>query len=340
MRRVFPIALRRYVSSVTPNKIKEALSHSGIVSVPRWLNFNDSNKSLLDGYVRSNKVHGKFYRRIVQVLKEYVQEATPSIPPSSLISLRDCSKIDEAHRRAEQMFHHLVASRELRMSHVDILLDLIYDVDDIQRIKTYMNLLNLPISEKMFRTEIDILTLANLPYEHVEFQGVLSKRTRRILEGKDVTKRRENRLKSWLLRGTRAREAAWDLFHKLVDSNLATPKMFELMALYGCDSTRDIQNKVLVKINEDRDDKDIIRREVYGALSYRYRLEADTMFNSEYDPIVRKLDIHQQQGICQDWQREHRTVHLQNLLLRDIQSAWLFFCVLDVRRALSFEMCK
>ena len=104
MRRVFPIALRRYVSSVTPNKIKEALSHSGIVSVPRWLNFNDSNKSLLDGYVRSNKVHGKFYRRIVQVLKEYVQEATPSIPPSSLISLRDCSKIDEAHRRADEPF--------------------------------------------------------------------------------------------------------------------------------------------------------------------------------------------------------------------------------------------
>ena len=66
------------------------------------------------------------------------------------------------------------------------------------------------------------------------------------------------------------------------------------------------------------------------------------MFHTDYDPIVRKLETKQdqeRQEHQEPWQHEHRTNHLQTLLLRDLQSAWLFFCILDVRRALNVGMC-
>eukprot|EP00938_MAST-03A_sp_MAST-3A-sp1_P006298 g6298.t1 len=311
------------------------------------MNFNDSKKELMKGYVRSNMVHGKARRKLKDVLREYVRNAAPVNPnPPSLFSshniLCDCSKMDEAHRYAEEMFHNLVASRELEEDHCNVLADLMYTVEDIHRIKTYMNIFNIPITEKILRIEIELLRLANRPYEHVvdEFEGEMTKRTKKLLAMKDLSERRHQYLKLWLLRGTRAREAAWNLFDELVRSNLTTTAMYKVMALYGCDSSREIQNKLLVHLNEDRD-KDTVR-EVYGVLSYKYRLEADTMFHTDYDPIVRKLETKQdqeRQEHQEPWQHEYRTNHLQTLLLRDLQSAWLFFCILDVRRALNVGMC-
>ena len=223
----------------------------------------------MKGFVRSNNVRVKTRRRLTDVLREYVRKAAPVNPnPPSYFSshtqLNDCSEMDEAHRCAEEMFHNLVASRELEEDHCNVLADLMYTVEDIHRIKTYMNIFKIPISEKVFRTEIELLRLANRPYENVvdEFEGEMTKRTKKLLEMKDLSERRHQVLKLWLLRGTRAREAAWNLFDELVRSNLATTAMYKVMAFYGCDSSREIQNKLLVHLNEDRD-KDTVR-EVYG----------------------------------------------------------------------------
>ena len=199
------------------------------------------------------------------------------------------------------MFHNLVASRELEEDHCNVLADLMYTVEDIHRIKTYMNIFKIPISEKVFRTEIELLRLANRPYENVvdEFEGEMTKRTKKLLEMKDLSERRHQVLKLWLLRGTRAREAAWNLFDELVLSNLATTAMYKVMAFYGCDSSREIQNKLLVHLNEDRD-KDTVRERrtyfVFHSLTHplnqsehnnRYSATntvsgADTMFHTEY----------------------------------------------------------
>ena len=264
----------------------------------------------MKGFVRSNNVRVKTRRRLTDVLREYVRKAAPvnPNPPSYFTShtqLNDCSEMDEAHRCAEEMFHNLVASRELEEDHCNVLADLMYTVEDIHRIKTYMNIFNIPITEKILRIEIELLRLANRPYEHVvdEFEGEMTKRTKKLLEMKDLSERRHQYLKLWLLRGTcgvrarecdsliillrethsyhssisqekitrtlarsntgtRAREAAWNLFDELVRSNLTTTAMYKVMALYGCDSSREIQNKLLVHLNEDQD-KDTVR-EVYG----------------------------------------------------------------------------
>ena len=196
-------------SSTNGTDAKQALSHSGVVSLTRWMKFNDSKKELMNGYVRSNMVHGKARRKLKDVLREYVRNAAPVNPnPPSLFSshniLCDCSKMDEAHRYAEEMFHNLVASRELEEDHCNVLADLMYTVEDIHRIKTYMNIFKIPISEKVFRTEIELLRLANRPYENVvdEFEGEMTKRTKKLLAMKDLSERRHQYLKLWLLRGT------------------------------------------------------------------------------------------------------------------------------------------
>ena len=197
-------------SSTNGTDAKQALSHSGVVSLTRWMNFNDSKKELMKGYVRSNMVHGKARRKLKDVLREYVRNAAPVNPnPPSLFSshniLCDCSEMDEAHRYAEEMFHNLVASRELEEDHCNVLADLMYTVEDIHRIKTYMNIFNIPISEKILRIVIELLRLANRPYEHVvdEFEGEMTKRTKILLAMKDLSERRHQYLKLWLLRGTR-----------------------------------------------------------------------------------------------------------------------------------------
>ena len=163
----------------------------------------------MKGFVRSNRVHVRTRRRLTEVLREYMRKAAPVNPnPPSLFSshnqLYDCSEMDEAHRCAEEMFHNLVASRELEEDHCNVLADLMYTVEDIHRIKTYMNIFNIPISEKIFRIEIELLRLANRPYENVvdEFEGEMTKRTKKLLAMKDLSERRHQYLKLWCLRGT------------------------------------------------------------------------------------------------------------------------------------------
>ena len=68
-RRLRRFLWRRYVnttntatassSSTNATDVKQALSHSGVVSLSRWMNFNDSKKELMKGFVRSNNVRVK-----------------------------------------------------------------------------------------------------------------------------------------------------------------------------------------------------------------------------------------------------------------------------------------
>jgi hypothetical protein len=351
---------------------KSALSYSGVVSVSRWLKFNGSKKQLMGGFVSKNRIGASTKASIVRTLREHVKKATPPIPASLSLEVRDYSIVDEAHQRADGLFHSLVVARELQEEHCNTMADLAYSLDDIRRIKTYMKILNIPISEKVYRTEIDLMTIFNIPHEDLvneledEFHANLSKRTRKIMQNDQhaLMKRRANRLKLWLCRGTEAREAAWDLFNTLIKLDLVTTEMFKVMALYGCDFARDIQNNLVAKLGDDDEEEESQKnlKEVFGVLSYRYRVEADTLFSTEYDPIVSKLD--RQYTQTSSWEHEHRTLHLQHLLTRDFQSAWFLFCTfislihslffflslshahthtyagtLEVRRALNIELC-
>lgn len=285
-----------------------------------------------------------------------------------------CDTIDDATISAETLFNDLVFSRSLNTTHCEIMSKISYDSERIEEIKRCMRVCEIQPTASIYLRQLELLRIEYTPeykvlgvVDEIRVNGCWHPGAERILSWgpKEIRKKRENRLISWLNGGTRSREAAWRLFRHLIgqeDSNAAHTALFRIICKYGCQTAQSMRADVLGPSQRFGYDSSLTQAAIYEMLAYQHRLEGDAVASDraarhEKDLLAREGMSPRNFGFETSDKSEtspssssstsstlprldhHRILFLRRLLHRDFQTAWMFFCTLEVKRALRPELC-